>query len=118
MKKLLGTLTALFTVIIVQAQFSIKGKVSDAQHHALKDVTATYSSKEKTRTTLSLEDGSFIISGLENHASGQLNVEFVGKKKISKNISVDNSDIVLDIVMDDNSFFLEPLEVKALRASD
>lgn len=119
MKKLLGTLTALSTVIFVHAQFSVRGKVTDTQHQALKGVSAVFNDvKGKTRSTISQEDGSFIISGLPNHSSGSLNLEFVGKKKVSKNISVDNSDVVLDIVMEDNNFFLEPLEVKALRATD
>ena len=118
-KKLLGTLTVLFAAFIANAQFSIKGKVFNSQQQALKGVTVTLRfNSGRQVNTLSKDDGSFDFEGIKNNLTGKVSFEYVGKKKTEQDFTISKQDVILNISLEDNNYFLEPLEVKAVRASD
>ncbi|WP_153799404.1 TonB-dependent receptor [Foetidibacter luteolus] len=119
MKKFLGTCTLLCIVLITSAQYSIKGTVSGKQNQPLKDVSVTLKPVTgRQLATVTGDGGIFSFTNLPDKLSGTLVFEFVGKKRLEQHFTISGSNFTADALLEDNNYFLEPLEIKAVRASD
>lgn len=114
MKQLLGTITAILLAVIAHAQ-TVRGKITNAQQEPVNGASVTFSQNAKKWTTISEADGSFALTLKDGAYS--IRVESVGKKSFTKNISSIKGE-TFSIQLQDAAYFLEPLEVKSLRASD
>ena len=116
MKKFLGTITCVMLTLIVFAQSTkvpVKGIIKDATTHA--PIAGALIQLGKV-STLSDEAGKFIF---DKTSSGNYNlsVSSLGFKTHSAKLSVANKSIDVNIELESSSLFLQPLEVKSIRAS-
>lgn len=120
MKKFLGTIIALCTVLLSSAQYTIKGVVLDEKTNnpveeanlSLEKDGATISSKSTGNT------GYFEFTNLKKKGIYNLTVQHVSMQKRTINTNVVNNVTTANITLSNYAYFLEPLEVKSLRASD
>ena len=118
MKRILGTLTVLLITVIVHAQTTVKGKVTDQQNHPLAGATITLQVNNKTFTFITDANGNYQISKVPENTTAKLTVQFVSKKTFEQQVNINQNNPVFNITLEDEAYFLEPLEVKAVRASD
>lgn len=118
MKRILGTLTVLLITVIVHAQTTVKGKVKDTQNQPLAGATITLQVNNKTFTSITDGNGNYQISKVPENTTAKLTVQFVSKKTFEQQFNINQINPVFNITLEDEAYFLEPLEVKAVRASD
>ncbi|QEC66403.1 TonB-dependent receptor [Panacibacter ginsenosidivorans] len=118
MKKLLGTLAAFVLAVTTFAQVNISGTVKNKENKPLEGATVTLRiNDKKERTALTNNAGSFEFTNVTANAVCKLVVEYVGMQKEEESFTTTDNK-TFDIVLNDLAFLLEPLEVKAIRASD
>ncbi|CAN5618833.1 TonB-dependent receptor [soil metagenome] len=118
MNKILGTLAALVLAVTTFAQINISGKVTDVANKPLDGSTVTLRiNDKKERSALTSNAGSFEFTNIANNAVCKLVVEYVGMQKKEENFTATENK-TFNFVLSDLTFLLEPLEVKAIRASD
>ena len=120
MKHFLGTTIALFITILAHTQYTIKGRVVDEQNRQAVEA-ATISLERNGATILNTttdQSGSYEFKGLKRKGLYQVIVEHVSLRKKSVSVDVNSPITTADFTLATNAYFLEPLEVKSLRASE
>ncbi|MBV9963055.1 MAG: TonB-dependent receptor [Parafilimonas sp.] len=116
MKKSLGTIIFSWITIVVIAQNNLRGIVIDNNNHLLKNATVIVSAKNFKSATQTDSAGQFTFSNLKI-ASYNLRIEFIGLITFDSTIQL-QKDVLLNIILEESTAYLEPLEVSSLRASD
>ncbi len=120
MKQFLGTIIALSTVLFSSAQFTIKGFVVEEKTN--KPVEEATVSLEKDGTNIYTKstdaNGYYEFKGLKKKGLYQIAVQHVSMQKRTVDADVESGITTANIALPDYSYFLEPLEVKSLRASE
>ncbi len=119
MKRILGTLFTLL-VFTSQAQYILKGNVTfKPSKNPVEGAAITLTlSKNEIANHVTNADGYYEIKSIKNKGSYILNIRHVGSKSQALTVKIEESITVLNIEIDETSFFLEPLEVKAIRAGE
>ncbi|MEP6845169.1 MAG: TonB-dependent receptor plug domain-containing protein [Panacibacter sp.] len=118
MKKLLGTLAAFVLAVSTFAQVNISGKVNDKENKPLGGATVTLRiNGKKERSALTNNAGSFEFTNVTNNAVCKLIIQYVGLHTTEENFTAIESK-TFNFILNDLAFLLEPLEVKAIRASE
>lgn len=116
MKKFLGTFVLLLFIISIKAQV-VKGIVTDNQNHPLVAATVTLKTMKTEKKTTTSASGEFQFAVSKDNETFTLLVEYVGMKTYRQELIPLQSNS-LNIVLQPSEFLLEPLEVKAVRASE
>jgi iron complex outermembrane recepter protein len=120
MKHFLGTVIALCIVLFANAQYSIKGHVVNEQNN--QPVEAATVTLQKDGAVISSQttsaDGSYEFNGLKKKGLYQLLLQHVSMKNQTVDVSVNNNVTTTDVALQQHAYFLEPLEVKSVRASE
>jgi len=118
MKKFLGTLAALVLAVTTFAQINISGKVTSSADKPLEGATVTLRiNDKKERTALTNNAGMFEFTNIVSNALCKLVVEHVGMQKQEESFTTTENK-TFNFILTDLAFLLEPLAVKAIRASD
>lgn len=117
MKKVLGTIIIAFVTLNAFAQNSLNGKIIDENNNPLKGATVTINTKDLKLKTQTGASGEFSFTNLNNHSVYTLSADFVGFKKYDTTLQLQN-DAALNIVLSAETAFLDPLEVRSVRAGD
>jgi iron complex outermembrane receptor protein len=117
MKNLLGTIAALLFAATTFAQITISGIVVDQQNKPLNNATVILRNGLKEKTTLANNAGVFQFANVAMNENYKLVIQYVGMKTYEENFSASENK-TFDIVLQALDYFLEPLEIKAVRASD
>ncbi len=117
MKFFLATVITFLSAVTCDAQFSIKGVVSNTQQQPLSGATVIIFSTEKRNVLITDSDGYFELKNISAQNHIKLLAENIGKKTFEQTINI-NEDVKLNIILNDVSYFLEPLEISSIRASD
>lgn len=115
MKQLLGTFAIILLSLITHAQASIEGKITDKQNNPVQGAAITLTAAGFKSSVLSAPSGQFSFAAPAG--SYQLSIEATGKKTIRQTISLPVPGLQT-FTLEEQSFLLEPLEVRAIRASD
>lgn len=111
-------MTAFVLAAATFAQVNISGKVVSKENKPLEGATVTLSvNGKKDKSILTKSDGTYVFSNIDNNALCKLVIEFVGMQKTEETFTADESK-TFNFVLNEQPFLLEPLEVKAIRASD
>ena len=118
MKKLLGTLAAFVLAATTFAQVNISGKVTNKENKPLEGATVSLQiNGKKDRTALTSGIGDFEFTNVSSNAVCKLIIQFVGMQTAEENFTAaENKNF--NFVLNELAYLLEPLEVKAIRASD
>lgn len=116
MKHFLGTTAALLLAVFAQAQ-TLDLKVTNHQNQPLPGITAIISKDGKKWTLVSNNNGNIVFTPGQT-GNYQLQLEAVGKKTVRQSFTITNTVSALTLTLDELDYLLEPLEVKAIRASD
>lgn len=118
MKKFQGTCIAFFIAYISMAQIQIRGTITDNQHHSLSKATVSLLlPQRRPLNTISDINGNFLFSNVAKNESCILSITYAGK--VAKQINfISDTDKVFHFALEEKDNLLEPLEVKAVRASD
>lgn len=118
MRKVMATFIAFCLVLTATAQYKIGGKVLQQQLQALEGATVGLHQNGSVITaTTTNGDGSYEFKKIKKGVY-QLAVEFVGFAPIAIDVNLQKDTILGDLTLAGKSYFLEPLEVKSLRASE
>jgi iron complex outermembrane receptor protein len=120
MKHFLGTIIAFCITTIAFGQFTIKGRVVHDQTNQpveAADVTLEKNGAVISNTTTD-NDGNYQFKGLKKKGPYLLIVEHVSMQKRSLVLETSSDVTTADVALSTNAYFLEPLEVKSLRASE
>jgi len=117
MKNLLGTIIAFLFAATSFAQITISGAVVDKQNKQLSNATVILRSGLKEKTTLTNNVGVFQFNNVSPNENYKLIVQYVGMRTYEENFSA-TENRTFNIVLETLDYFLEPLEIKAVRASD
>ncbi|HEX8461303.1 MAG TPA: carboxypeptidase regulatory-like domain-containing protein, partial [Segetibacter sp.] len=111
---------ALLFVLTASAQYTIKGHVFQQQtNEPIEAATVTLENNgANVSTTATGKNGNFEFSGLKKRGIYQVIIEHVSMQKKTFDVDVTNAVTNAEIALVNNAYFLEPLEVKSLRASD
>lgn len=116
MKKFLGTFICFWIVFTASAQ-NISGTVTDANKQLLNGATVTISAKNFKQSKITNKNGAFSFSALNPSLAYKLVTEFVGKEVFDTTI-LPQQNVMLNIVLNESTAYLEPLEVRSVRAAD
>jgi len=120
MKQFLGTIIALSTVLFSSAQFTIRGSVLEEKTN--KPVEEATVSLEKDGTNIYTKstdaNGYYEFKGLKKKGLYQIVVQHVSMQKRTVDADVESGITDANVALHNYSYFLEPLEVKSLRASE
>ncbi|HEY6974925.1 MAG TPA: TonB-dependent receptor plug domain-containing protein [Chitinophagaceae bacterium] len=118
MKKLLGTIAILMITTASIAQITISGKVVDKQNQPLQNASVKLSTEgKKEKVIITNDQGFFKFSHIDTNTNAKLIIQYVGMKTYEENFSA-TENRTFNIVLQNLAYFLEPLEVKAIRVSD
>ncbi len=119
MKKLLGTMSAFFLTLAINAQFTVKGTVINRQTSQPVEAASISLLKDKlpVTTVITNGDGNFEIS-LSKAGIYELEAGHVSMQKMSKKLVVQNVITTIDFQLMQSTYYLEPLEIRSLRAGD
>jgi iron complex outermembrane receptor protein len=119
MKKFLGAMFTFCFVLSLNAQFTIKGSVIDHKTKLPVEAVSISVLKDKLviANSISGNNGLFEIR-LKSAGSYEVVAQHLSMQKSVDNILVQEPATTLNIEMEQASYFLEPLEVKAVRAGD
>ena len=120
MKKFLGLIIALSAVFLSEAQYTVKGFIYNEKTNApIEDATV---SLEKEGSNISARGtdntGYYEFSRLNKKGVYQIIVQHISMKKRIINTNVVNAITSVNVILSNNTYFLEPLEVISLRASE
>ncbi len=117
MKKLLGTTIAVMFIMAVNAQIIITGKVTDKQDRPLQSATVILETPAKKMVTLTNSNGYFEFKTIAANAACKITITHIGKKITEENF-IAGADKTINFMLEDAELFLEPLEIKSIRATD
>jgi len=118
MKKFLGTITAVLIAAVSFAQITISGKVVDKQNRPLQNASVKLRNDgKKEKAVITNDQGFFEFSNIDSNTNSKLIVQYVGMKTYEENFAATENKS-FNIVLENLDYFLEPLEVKSIRASD
>lgn len=117
MKKLLGTIIILFFVVCAHAQTVLSGKVVNDHNHPLAGAVITFRNDTSLQKTISDEKGDFAFSIPVLARRSILSVHYIGMQPYQKTLSFSRDSNFLIVMLPDD-ITLEPLEVRAIRASE
>jgi iron complex outermembrane receptor protein len=117
MKNLLGTIIAFLFAATSFAQITISGAVVDKQNKQLSNATVILRSGLKEKTTLTNNVGVFQFNNVTANENYKLIIQYVGMKTYEENFSATENK-TFNVTLETLDYFLEPLEIKAVRASD
>lgn len=120
MKRIFGTLTVLLITVIVNAQtlLTVTGKVTDEKNQPLPDATITLQLNGRTFTSVTNENGNYELNKVPANHSGTLTAQYVSKKTFEQQVYISPTTTIFNISLLDAAYFIQPLEVTAVRASD
>ncbi len=120
MKQILGTITALCTVLISSAQHTIKGFVlHDQTNQPVEEATVSLEKDGTNLATQSTDDlGYYEFKGLKKNGLYRIIVEHISMQKKIIDVEAENAVTTANVALSNYTYFLEPLEVKSLRASE
>lgn len=116
MKKFLGTLLLACTLFSATAQ-NINGVVTDKIKNPLNRTTVTISAKNFRQATFTNEKGEFKFSNLNPALQYKLAAAFIGSENFDTTVSAAGNP-VLYIMLGESAAYLEPLEVRSVRATE
>lgn len=120
MKQFLAAIAACCSVLFASAQYGANGKVVEKETgRPLEGVTLTL--KPATGLviqTTSDKNGTFQFSGLKQQGTYQLTTGFVGMQTKSIELVVNGATTQATIELERQPYYLEPLEIRSIRASD
>jgi len=120
MKQFLGTIIALSAVLFSSAQYTVKGFVVEEKTN--KPVEEATVSLEKDGTNIYTKstdaNGYYEFKGLKKKGLYQIVVQHVSMQKRTVDADVESGITDANVALHNYSYFLEPLEVKSLRASE
>ncbi|MDB5246599.1 MAG: TonB-dependent receptor [Segetibacter sp.] len=120
MKQFLGTIFASCIVLITSAQYTIKGRVFHEQTN--EPVEAVTISLEKDGRTVSSQstgvNGYYQFKGLKKKGIYHLVTEHISMQKRTITIEASSGITTTDVALTTNAYFLEPLEIKSIRAPE
>ncbi len=117
MKKFLGTTILTFITIIAFSQSgknTVQGSVSES---STKVPVAGATIRLGNRQTVADERGHFIFSRIDP-GTYELSVSSLGYKEYTQTVKVSSVNMNVDIALVSTALFLQPLEVRSVRASD
>ena len=118
MKNLLGTIAAFVLAVTTFAQITISGNVTTKDNKALQGVTVSLSiNGKKERTALTNANGAFEFTNVADNSTCTLTAQYVGMQAVKESFTA-SANRQFNIVLQELAFLLEPLEVKAIRASE
>lgn len=119
MKQILGTILTLLA-ITANAQYVLKGKVtSKSSKNPVEGAAVTLTfSKNELANQVTNADGYYEIKNIRHKGSYSLNVRHVGSKTQTLTVNISEAVTVFNVELDDADYFLEPLEVKSIRAGE
>jgi len=119
MKHLLGTFIG-FCVVLVSSAQSIKGHIVNEQsNQPVEGVTVSLERNGASISTTSTDDdGYYEFKNLRKKGTYQLTAQHVSMQKKTVEVNVNAGEVKADIVLADRAYFLEPLEVKSIRAPE
>jgi iron complex outermembrane receptor protein len=120
MKKFLGTTIALCAVFISTAQYTIKGTVSQSQTNLpVEEVIVSLDRNGKNIAIQRTNNGGYYeFKKIKQKGLYQLTFEHVSMEKRTIDVDVENDVTTANTALSNNAYFLEPLEVKSVRASE
>ena len=119
MKHLLGTLIAISITVLSQAQYTIKGHIVNEQNHPVEGATVILENNGSTLSTTSTDNsGEYVFKSLRKKGSYNLTVEHISLQKRTVAVEVTSNLVEMNVTLAKNAYFLEPLEVRSLRASE
>lgn len=118
MKKILGTIAGSLAMFSLFAQYTVKGNVSTSRtQQPIESVTVMLIDGQKVYQYITKADGYFEFSKLKQ-GTYQLTAQHVSMKTVRQTVMLSQQTSSINIQMEENAFFLEPLEVKSIRAAD
>ena len=121
MKKFLGiTFALLTTVLISSAQYTIKGTILREQtNDPVEEATVSLEKDGKNIASKNSDDkGYYEFKGLKTNGLYNVVVEHVSMQKRTIEVNATNDVTTANVSLSNYAYFLEPLEIKSLRASD
>ncbi|MDE1191170.1 MAG: TonB-dependent receptor [Arachidicoccus sp.] len=105
---------------LLNAQVNFKGKILNSSQQPLSNASIVLKNtlNKKVQRTRSDENGQFSFKSLDENAHWTLNIFYTGQFFQEQNINTYTSDIFNTFVLNEQTASLEPLEVRALRASE
>jgi iron complex outermembrane receptor protein len=119
-KQFLGTIIALSLVLVSKAQYSVSGHVFQQETNQPVEAATVLLEKEgKTITSTSTsKDGFYTFKDVKSKGLYQVVIEHVSLQKKTVSIEVDNTPVNTTVSLASQAYYLEPLEIKSLRASE
>lgn len=118
MKKLLGTTAAIILAVALHAQISISGTVTNKDNKPLEAATVSLKvNAQREKTVLTTKDGRFTFNNIAANADCRIVVQYVGMRLYEENF-IASENKTFSIELENLDLLLEPLEIKAVRASD
>lgn len=120
MKHFLGTLIAFCISLITSGQYTIKGNIANEQNNQPVEAATVSLAKDgrNISSTISDNEGNYQFKGLKKKGTYQLLIEHVSLQKRTLSVDVFDNLTIANVTLANNAYFLEPLEVKSLRASE
>lgn len=120
MKKFLGTTMALLTVFITSAQYTIKGFVlNDQTNEPVEEANVSLEKDGKNIAIRSTDNnGYYEFKGLKTKGRYSIVAEHISMQKRTIDAEVITNVTTANVALSNYAYFLEPLEVKSLRASE
>lgn len=118
MRQIMGTMIALCMAISVNAQFTIKGKITSKNTAVEAAVVILRSGNSELTSQATSAEGFFRISGIKKPGSYDLLVKHVGYMFKTITVNITTKETTVDIVLEEATLFLEPLEIKSTRAGE
>jgi iron complex outermembrane receptor protein len=119
MKYIFGTFIICFFACTASAQYALKGKILNAESkQPIEGVTISLI-KDNSTTVNAITDnkGDFTIV-LKKRGDYELSAGHVGMKTVSRNLNIAEALTIINIDLIESPYFLEPLEIKSVRAAD
>ena len=120
MKHFLGTIAAFCITVFAHAQYSIKGHIFEKQTQ--QPVEAATVSLEKDDVAIADQttnaEGLYEFRGLKKKGIYKVTFEHISMRKESLNVEVTDDVTIANLSLQQQSYFLEPLEVKSVRAAE
>jgi iron complex outermembrane receptor protein len=117
MKKFWGTLLFISIIFFANAQINLSGIILNETNQPQKGATITISKKNFKSRTLTSNEGQFNFSNLQENSTYNLIVDFIGLKSFDTTLHL-HQNISLKIILQESTAYLEPLEIRSVRASD
>ncbi len=114
MKQLVTLLACACLSLQALAQFSLSGKITDAEHGALPGAYVTM--KDTYYQTITDNQGNFILTGIRK-GDYELQISYIGFEMIRKLVSI-SKNITLDLTMKESAVVADAVIVSAIRASE